>query len=465
MKELAAGRKTGIRVRFVKIRSFIFCLLIFIACPKSGLPAIWGNEYAVFEVMEEVGRLEILPLWPNFDPRSVPTALFDGKNTYLFNSPRKPEGFRLFGDRTDVLIYDGRHMSVFGNRRMIIQDIWVATSVLQANSTATGRPYTLREMAAIIIHEQFHVFQAIRHPDWLPNDAVLLDYPLDTVESLALRKAEVEAFRRAVTAEDAKDSAGWAAEALKIHRERLSGLPAKHALYERELQRLEGTAEYIEYLAGGRGVMDGPRVTERAPRAIRELGYQEGRWIASLLDRLDPGWKDSLEGGEYEYPEYRLEKKVRELAETRSFTADETRGMALEAAESLQKMGEERKALAKNVKATLSNKIEIVANKRPLRLENFDPFTIEALNEREIVHKQWLVLKNERGGVEVFRQTCLTEINEDSQIVRLVIPGLLSKIRAVRSGNKIIIKMDGITAVFQDAKLSVRGKKVVIKLE
>jgi hypothetical protein len=59
---------------------------------------------------------------------------------------------------------------------------------------------------------------------------------------------------------------------LNIRRQRLAGLPDRHAVYEPELQRLEGLAEYIEYLAGGRAILDGPsisgnvRVSERGDR-------------------------------------------------------------------------------------------------------------------------------------------------------------------------------------------------------
>jgi len=432
---------------------------------RPGLRVGRESNHTVFEVMEEVARLESLPLWPGFVPHAVPTALFDGKSTYLFNYPHKPEGFLPLEGRPDAYILDGRHLAVFGNRRTMLENVWIATSILNANTSATGRPFTTREIAALVLHEQFHVFQAFRHPDWLPNDLALFDYPLDSVESLRLRIAEVEGFSRAVIAGGRNDAAGWAAAALEIRRKRLSGLPVKHARYESELQRLEGTAEYVEYLGGGRGVMDGPRAAGIAPRAARELGYQEGRWLAVLLDRLDPGWKDAWESGEFEYLEDRLKNAVREFSGLKSFTPAELQAMAAEAERSLRKSEEERIKLSRTVKSTIGNKIEIVAVNRPLKLQNFDPFNIEALNETEMLHKEWLVLKNERGAVEVFHQPCLTEINQDSQIIRLTIPGLFSRIRAFRRGGKVTAKMEGITAVFEGARLSWRGKNIVIKLE
>ena len=379
--------------------------------------------------------------------------------------PLEPGGFRPLEGRPDAYILEGRHLAVFGNRRTMLENVWLATSILNASTSATGRPLTIREIAALVLHEQFHVFQAIRHPDWLPDDLALFDYPLDSVESLRLRMAEVEGFKRAVTAEEENDAAGWAAWALKMRRQRLSGLPDKHARYESELQRLEGTAEYIEYLAGGRGVMDGPRAAGIAPRAARELGYQEGRWLAVLLDRLDPDWKDAWESGEFAYLEDRLEKTLQEFPEQRSFTPSEMQAMDAEAEQSLRRSEAERKKLSETVKSTIGNKLEIIAVNRPLKLQNFDPFNIEALNEREMLHKEWLVLKNERGAVEVFRQPCLTEINKESQIVRLTIPGLFSRVRAFRRGGRVTAKMEGITAVFEGAKLSVRGKKAIIKLD
>jgi len=434
----------------------------------SGLPGFelrkeTGSQ--MFELMEEVRRLEARPLWPGFEPEAIPTALFDGQNTYLFNFSGQPKGFLPIEGREGVLFLKGQHPSVVGNRRIRMSGIWVATSVPQAFSPITKKRYTPAEMAAVIIHEKFHVFQALRHPDWRPNDMALFDYPPDTKESVALRRMEIEATRRAVAAERDEEAAGWARSTLSIRRQRLAGLPNRHAVYERELQRLEGLAEYIEYLAGGRAVLDGPQISGFAPNAAREMGYLEGRWMANLLDRMDTGWKDRMEAGEFHYPEERLETVLRAGPKPRAFSAGELQTIREDAASALGNKEKEREELAANFYAKMGTCVEFIANENPLHLEMFDPFTIEAVGAAKMIHKQWLILKNENGVIEVFDKLCLTEVNDRAQVIRLVIPGISRRKPLAQGPGYVTMTMDGVTATFKNVRVSDRGNRFYVYLK
>jgi len=422
------------------------------------------TESRVFELMDEVRRLESAPLWPGFEPAAIPVALFDGQNTYLFNFPDQPKGFLPIEGRDRVLLLKGQHPSVVGNRPIQIKGIWVATSIPQTFSPVTKKKYTSAEMAAVIIHEKFHVFQALRHPDWRPNDTALFDYPPDTEESMVLKKMEIEATKRAVLAERDEDAAGWARSALNIRRQRLAGLPDRHAVYERQLQRLEGLAEYIQYEAGGRGILDGPPISGIAPNAAREMGYLEGRWNANLLDRLDPGWKDRMEAGEFLYLEERLETVLRDGPNLRVFSFEELCGIWEDAAAVLRNKEKEREELAKDFYSRLGTYVEFIADENPLHLEMFDPFTIEAIEAGKMIHKQWLVLKNENGTAEVFNTLCLTEVNDRVQVIRLVIAGISKRNPLVQWPGHVALTQDGITAVFKNAKVSGRGNRFYVYL-
>ena len=442
-----------------------FLALVIILCGLYGIEHRKEAGSQMFELMEEVRRLELQPLWPGFEPGAIPVALFDGQNTYLFNFPNRPKGFLPVEGRDGVLFLRGQHPSVVGNRRIRISGIWVATSIPQTFSPVTKKRYTPAEMAAVIIHEKFHVFQVLRHPDWRPNDVALFDYPPDTEESLALRKMEIEAIRRAASAERDEDAAGWARSTLNIRRQRLEGLPDRHAVYERELQRLEGLAEYIEYLAGGRAILDGPSISGLAPNAAREMGYLEGRWTANLLDRMDPGWKDRMEAGEFLYLEERLETVLRSGPNPKAFSSEELRSIRQDAAAALRNKEKEREELARDFYAKTGTCIEFIADENPLHLEMFDPFTIEAIGARKMIHRQWLILKNENGVIEVFNKLCLTEVNSRAQVIRLVIPGISKRKPLVQGTGFVALTQDGITATFKNVRVSERGDRFYVYLK
>jgi len=430
-------------------------LLFFVPWAGSGIRAEVKPD--VFTLMAEVKRLEAALLWPGFDPAAIPVAIYDYENTYLFDFPGLPKNFHPLPSRNDVSVFDGRHATVFGNRRTRLENIWVATFLLRTESPLTGKPYTLAEMAGIVIHEKFHVFQALSHPDWRPNDAVLLDYPLDTASSLTLRTMEAGALRRSVAAEDDETSAGWARSALNVRRQRLGALVSRHSVYERELARFEGIAEYIEYFAAGRAPLEDVPAVGFAPKGVREAGYYEGRWMAGVLDRLDPGWKDDMEAGRFRFLEERLEEVLRGGPAARGFTPFEMRDLRETAAAAVQKKARERRELLKKFESRLGTCVEFVAGTVPLRLEMFDPLSMEALEQGKMMHGRWIVLKHEDGVVEIFGQPCMTVLNDEGRIGRLVCPGIARR-NPVRLGTApVSFQLDGIIAYFKSAWVTKKG--------
>jgi len=445
------GGKGPVRLPFV-----VFLVsLVSALWPGSGVPADVRTD--VFALLAEVRRLESAPLWPGFKPAAIPVALYDYRNTYLFNFPHPPKNFHSLSNRDDVYVFDGQHPAVFGNRLTQLDDTWVATFLLKLDSPVTGKPYSLAEMAGIVIHEKFHVFQALSHPDWRPNDAVLMDYPLDTAVSMTLRTMEIEALRRSVAAERDEASAGWARAAMNIRRQRLGVLTRRHSIYEKELFRFEGIAEYIEYLSSGRPAFDGVPDVGFAPKAVRESGYFEGRWAADVLDRLDPGWKRAMEAGEFGYLEDRLEAVLREGPLPNEFSPDEMRAFLERAAADVLKKENERKERLKMFDARLGTCVEFVSGRIPLRLEMLDPSSMEAVGAGKIIHGRWIVLKNEDGVVEVLDRPCLTELNDEGRIGRLVCPGI-SRRNPVRLGTgPVSFQLDGVVAYFKSGWVTRKG--------
>jgi hypothetical protein len=416
--------------------------------------------------MAEVRRIEVRSLWPGFDPATIPAAVFDGSRTFLFGFPGLPRGFNRLAGRPEAAVFEGSHRSVFGNRRTKIDGCWVASVIPVRRSQTTGRLLTLPEMAGVIIHEKFHVFQALRHPDWDPNDGVLLTYPLDTEASYAVRGLEVEAMRRAVTALSNEAAADWARKALVIRRGRLAALPPHYGEYERKLQRFEGLAEYVEYKAGRRPVEDGHRLSGFAPRAIREMGYFEGRWIAELLDRLAPGWPAEVESGAVESLEDRLAQSLGNGIGLADFSSEELTRRTEEARAAVRAKDEERALSLRTFEGKLGTKVIIEAGADPLRFRMFDPFTLEALGPRTMLHSQWVLLRSERGAVEVVGMPVLTELDGRGRVIRMVIPGISNRPKLGSWKGDIAFRQDGLTASFRGAHARTQGRDtLVIRLD
>jgi hypothetical protein len=454
------------RPRGSGLRAAMTAGLLLLSLPDF-IPAARPADSSALLLMEEVRRLQATSYWPGFAPGSIPAAVFDGSDTYLFDFPpdaRPPRGFRPLAGQDGILVFPGQHPAVIGNRRIRLDGFWVATAVPGLFTSGRERPFTLTETAAVLIHEKFHVFQALRHPDWKPNDLVLFDFPADTTEAVALRKMEIETLRRALAAATDEDARGWARASLDIRRHRLAALPARHARYEREVQRLEGLAEYVEFLARGRGLADDFPASGFAPAAAREMGYGLGRWTAALLTRFDPGWPEALESGAFAYPEQRLEALLRGRPAGCALPPDEETRFRREAAAALERKDRERAALVADFTSRMGTAIEIDAQESPLHVDMFDPFTVEAVGAGRMIHTQWLILKNDNGIIQVYDRPCLTEVNDRLQVVRLILTGISVRRPLALGLNRAALAREGIVAAFRNVRVSERVGRYVLRL-
>ena len=87
--------------------------------------------------------------------------IFDGQTTFVIRHPNPPPEFLSLSCHQGVYAVAGRHESVTANAPAKLGGIWTATAMLTPD-----RRRTLRERAALVVHEAFHVFQRERHPDW-----------------------------------------------------------------------------------------------------------------------------------------------------------------------------------------------------------------------------------------------------------------------------------------------------------
>lgn len=441
-------------LRRSRAAGFILTALALFA--TAGVRAGQLEFYDPFEIMAEVRRLEAQPLWPGFDPGAVPTGLFDGERTILFDFPKIPPGFKPMEGRAGVLVHEGPHPAVFGNTRVRFDDVWMAASIPVCRSEFTGLAISLTDIAGIVIHEKFHVFQAIHHPGWRPNDAVLLVYPPDTAKVLKARSLELEALRRAVLS-FAPGAAAWAKTALALRRERQADLDDDLTLYERESQRFEGLAEYVEYKASGKPAAEDRLPIGFAPKAVREMGYLEGRWMADLLDRFDPGWQDGVEAGRIAYLEERLAEVLREGPRPAEFTADEEDLWTSDVRTAMARKYADRQRMLRQAGGKLGITLIIEARNRPLRFQVFDPFSLETLGPHELFHSQYMSLKNEQGVVAIVGMQVLTETDAGGRVVRLIVSGLSRRPYLRTNLKDLRFQWDGVYISLRSVRFRARG--------
>jgi len=433
---------------------FRIILVCFVSICGMGMLIHTENPVAdVFELMDEINRVKNDTLWPGFYPGEIPTAIFDGINTYLFKHPSPPEAFIVLKEKEDVWVFKGQHSQVRGNSRVQLNGIWTATSVLRTHSRLTGEKYSKQNMAGIIIHEQFHVFQRLTHPDWRPNDGHLFNYPLDTPQMLAIRRLETEALRRAAIARSHEEAYGWVKETLRWRYKRHHLLDDVLIQYEGELQRFEGLAEYIECISGGKDLTRIPVDPGFAPGAIRHLGYLMGRWTAVILDRLDPDWKETMESGQAEYLHEILETTASSSNHTCVFSDEEQESYFQKAKEAVEDRRNTVQRLRKEFDSQQGYRIEIVSFKTPLNLVMFFADRTEALSQRELLHRFLLMLRNDNGAITVRELRSITENDGSTGVEKLTIGGITEKPLIENIEGKIKITAKGFHAEFSEAEV------------
>src|SRR3954469_12515576 len=230
-------------------------------------------------------RIAAQSVWPGFEPLRSPVAIYDGARTWLFRHPQPPADYVPVPGRTDVVTRDGRDPAVSANTSAPLGGVVTATVMLDPRRSAP-------EMAALTVHELFHVFQRARHPAWTANEADLFTYPVEDSAALALRREETHALSRALDADRGDLARCWTLAFLDARRRRFALVGPAAAAYERGTELNEGLAQYVERRAAGLRV--GLDSVDVSAVLVRQRAYAVGTALASALDRAKPGWRDAL---------------------------------------------------------------------------------------------------------------------------------------------------------------------------
>lgn len=444
----------------------LFILLAGLAYTADAQQSTLKPVTDIREVMKEHVAISEIDLWPGFDPEQIPVAVYDSVNTWLFFSDQPPEGFSPAENFDGVFVFEGQHPNVRGNSVVRFGDTWTATSVLSNYSRRTGEIYSPRDLAGIIVHEQFHVFQRLKHPTWRQNDGVLLFYPEETEEALFLRRIEKEAFKRAVLSSGDEEIAGWAITALGYRKERLNMLPAQFGNYEKDLQHTEGLSDYIERIARGVDPLNASEMTDGiAPAGVRDLGYWEGRWIAMILDRLNPEWKIRLEQNDTLYLEEILESELTDPAFKKlSFTDSEVTQIKAGAEIDIDQWQIKKTREIDAYKSLPGYRIEINSLAEPFNIRIFEPLEIEVLPERTVFHRVIFSCANQKGSIRIFNYPCITSFDESYRLVKLILNGIPVTPEVKPEEKKLILKHEGISLELNYTELLTEGSVCLINL-
>lgn len=436
----------------------------------------WSNAYCqnnnirsveyIFKVMAIVTAKNEGSLWPNFKTTEIPVMVFDSVNTWLFNSNIAPDGFTPAQEHKDVYIFKGQHPLVQGNSIVRIGDKWIATSIFSTYARRTGEKYSINDLAGIIIHEQFHVYQRNKHPRWQQNDGYLLLYPAETKEALFLRRIEKEAFKRAVLSNTQVEIAGWVKEAFRFREQRLNRIDSAFGLYEKELQRTEGLSDYIEKTARALDPLIASNITQGiAPAGVRDLGYIEGRWIAMILDKLNPGWKIELEQNDALYLEDILKNTIKDLPiDSISFSCSEIDKYKIEAESDFLKWNVKKNEEINQLNDMSGIRIEINASSRPLSIRIFEPLEIEILDDGSVYHRLIFAAGNQDGTIRIMNQACITWFDDSLRIEKLILNSLKESPDIIENENKIVIRNSNLTLDLKYSKITIDKSLYSIEL-
>jgi hypothetical protein len=401
-------------------------------------------------------------LWPGFNPRSTPVAIFDGTRTLLFRHPAPPARFTPLAGHDSVWVHPGRDSSVSANTSTDLGGVTTAT-LMPASDSVPGL-----HRAGILIHEAFHVFQRAHHPSWAANEADLFTYPVNDGQVLTLRRLESEALRRALMARAKSGARCWGHTAMALRGERFSRLPAGAAAYERGTELNEGLATYVEWRATDAPDSNVMPAGEFPTEQIRQRGYRSGVALARLLDRLSPSWRATLEAHDSVPLDSMLSAAIAAQPGAPCAFTDAERDSIRSLAES------DEAALAERLATDRRNFLDqpgwrlIIQAAHPLFPQGFDPLNVKVLAPGEVLHARLVKLGNDAGSVEVIGRASLSEAAGAHPLFNgvraLTITGIDSPPRVIREGDGLSLSAEGITGMFRGARADTAGMVVTVRL-
>jgi hypothetical protein len=373
--------------------------LLSLWCPAPVAPSAQARTPDVFAFVRALDDASSKTLWPEFNPSSLPIALFDGENTILLRHPSPPPEFSPMPGHPGVLIAPGRQPSVVSNSTRDIGGVRTATVIATPAQS-------IESTSLAVMEEVFHVFWLARHPSFRPDEMTRYGYPVSDADNLQRLFAEDEALARALAAGDAEDAWRWAARALEIRRARTPALTDEVRVFETSMEMMEGTANYVARRAVGESpahTADRLRVP-RAAEAIRWRFYDSGAALCFVAERLLPGWRERLEGERTLTVAEMLAVALGERQQAPAvFTNADTNAFRARAAEAIADLAGRQQRLRADLLGRRGSRIviDVAPGVDAFHLQRFDPINLMVLDGGEVAHPHFVSLTDPHGTIEL----------------------------------------------------------------
>jgi hypothetical protein len=442
---------------------YVVLVTLFLAL-QVGITKEDENPIAL-DIIEEVKSISQQFLWPGFNPLSYPLVIYDGENTYLFNHPNPPKEFMPVEGLDKVWKCVGQFGTIPGNTVIKISDTPTAAILME-----TMKDLNKSEIAAVAIHEIFHVFQMSTYPEWWKvNELEFFTYPFENIEILTLKKLETEAFRRAIQSKDEMNALRWSKAALGIRRERFEKMKEGSILYECGIELLEGTAHYIQYQIADKHLHTNIKEEGYLPEDVRLRGYALGNALCLLLDHFKPSWKEEIKKGEQTILHELLENELLGMEEEPyEFSKQEKEDIFKKAQMEVEELISEKKRIKNEFLSQPGWQIIISTVNEPLWPKGFDPMNLQLITDSAILHKRWLKLCNNQGCIEIINHKSITEPMGDHPLFqgvkKVTVAGLDKEPAIEKVDDKLSLKMEGINLQFEDAEMQKTENCLIIKL-
>ena len=402
-------------------------------------------------------RMAARPLWPGFDPRTIPLAIYDGTRTVLVHHPAPPAGFTPLSGAPGFYSMPGRHRAVTANSSDTIGGVMTAT-LMPPSARATAR-----EIAAVSIHEAFHVFERAHHTSWSANEADAFTYPVDR-DALAARRREYALLRLALAAPNSGDAKCHAAVALVERQQRFAAMNSEHGAYERKSELNEGLAQYVQWRA--LGASDARAVPDSMPMpgAARAHAYHAGPAWGRLLDRFASQWRDALEREDTLALDQLLWRAVGHVETERprcGLTNEQRRDIDDGAAGASTELSLGRRIQWQSFEHASGPRLEIVADAALLWPQGFDPLNVSLVAPGELLHTRFVKAGNDHGTIEVLGRRSRTTSAGAHPLFNgmraLTVTGLDSAFVVRAAGDTVVIEARGVSGRFVRARVERSG--------
>jgi hypothetical protein len=395
-------------------------------------------------------------LWHGFQPTTIPVAIYvpTKEKTLLFGHPKPPAPFQE--KRPHEYEMTGRWEGLTANTNGVIAGIPTALLSVPPNANA-------QDLAGLIAHETFHVYQRKQYPKWGGNEVDLFVYPFEEVRLLTLRIEETLLLRKALNSRTKGGAIALSQAFARTRQARYEKMALPFRLYEQATEQNEGLAQYVEAKINGKQPQL-PRDDYPAD-SVRQRCYATGHAIALLLDRLSPDWQTRL----HQNPEQPLDVLLSKATVQSQVLSSppNTSDLSKRAARIAQtRLSQYKKAISDLRQQVLSKPgwhLEI-SSTSPLFPAGFDPLNVRRLSEKEILHTRFVKVANDNIQCEILNAWTLTTGQGKHPlfegIIKVDVLGILEKPRIEDSN----IYAKDITIIAPSAQIEVDESRKIIRL-